>query len=311
MFLTVIFVEKILWRSFVGCMKLVKTLSGHSSGIYKLLAEGNMLYSASGDGIVAAWDISTGEPASFSVKVGQPVFSMHFTKQHILVGQQAGGIHVIDRDGNREKRHLKLHEKGVFDIVYNPRANHYYTTGGGGSLSVVDADDFRLLMQIPVSGMKLRRILPDANFEHIYVSGSDGRITCFETDYMNEVFSHMAHEGGTYAMIWGEDGSLLTGGRDAHIRRWKADKSGLVETQSLPAHNYAIYDLVNMSSSRFASASRDKSVKVWNYSDIQNPERLHNDRPTAHTHSANALLWHNDRLFSGGDDRHIHIWAEV
>lgn len=298
----------ILWRSFVSHMKLVKTLSGHSSGIYKLFAEGNTLYSASGDGIVAAWDLTTGEPAAFSIKVGQPVFSMHFSPEYILVGQQAGGIHVIDRKDNREKRHLKLHEKGVFDIVYNPQAHHYYTTGGGGSLSVIDADDFRLLMQIPVSGFKLRRILPDADFEHIYVSGSDGRITCFETGYMNELFSHLAHEGGTYAMIWAEDGSLLTGGRDAHLRIWDTSKTSLTETRNVPAHNYAIYDLVNMGSSRFASASRDKNAKVWNYADIENPERLRNDRPTAHTHSVNALLWHNGLLYTAGDDRHIRVW---
>ncbi len=290
-------------------MKCIKTLKGHSSGIYKLMAEGDLLYSASGDGMVASWYLQTLEPAPFSIKVGQPVFSLCTAGSHLLIGQQSGGIHVIDRDSKREVRHLKFHEKGVFEILYNPNLNHFYSLGGGGSLAVIDGSDFRLLMQIPVSGQKMRRILPTPNFEQIFVSGSDGSITCFETDYMNELYSVSAHEGGTYSMAWLPDGKMITGGRDAHLRIWEVQKDGLKAADKIPAHNYAIYDIVTMGGNRFASASRDRSVKVWDYRDLANPIRLSDDRLTAHTHSANALLWHNKRLFSAGDDRMIRVWA--
>jgi len=119
-------------------MELKATLQGHISGIYKLLVEGDILYSASGDGMLAAWDLKTFEPAPFSVKVGLPIYAAAIQASTMLIGEGHGGIHIIDRKSKKEVRHLKFHEKGVFDILYNPLYNQYYTTGGGGSLAVFD-----------------------------------------------------------------------------------------------------------------------------------------------------------------------------
>lgn len=290
-------------------MELIGTLKGHISGIYKLVVENDLLYSASGDGMLAAWDLKTFDPAPFSVKVGMPIYSVTILENLMLIGQGQGGIHVIDRETKQEIRHLKYHEKGVFDILYNSESNHFYSTGGGGSLSVFDGDDFSLLIQIPLSDGKLRRLLLTEDKKHLIVSASDGSIHVLDTSYFNQLQSIHGHTGGTYALAWSSGGQqLITGGRDAHLRFWNFSPDALQQTVRIPAHLYAIYDIVNLSENSFATASRDRTVKIWNMNNLGYPLRLHSDRPTTHANSVNALCRTKDKLFTAGDDKLIRIW---
>lgn len=290
-------------------MELIATLQGHISGIYKLVVENDLLFSASGDGILAAWDLKTFEPAPFSVKVGMPIYSVAIQKNLMLIGQGQGGIHVIDRDTKQEVRHLKYHEKGVFDILYNADTNHYYSTGGGGSLSVFDGADFSLHIQIPLSDGKLRRLLLTQDKKHLIVTASDGNIHVLDTGYFNQLQTIHGHTGGTYALAWVAGGKqLITGGRDAHLRFWNFSPDALVQTVEIPAHNYAIYDIVKLSENTFATASRDRIVKIWNMSDLGYPDRLKSDRPTTHGNSVNALCKTDNYLISAGDDKLIRVW---
>lgn len=290
-------------------MKLKTTLKGHTSGIYKLLVEDKILFSASGDGMVAAWDLTTFEPAPFSIKVGEPVFSMAIHGDIMLVGQANGGIHIIDRKARKEIRHLKYHDKGVFDIAYNPLHNHYYSTGGGGTMAVLDGENFDLIMQIPLSSGKVRRLLLSPNNEKLIVTASDGNIHVIDTGYFNQLQTIHGHTGGTYAAAWMSTGTqLVTGGRDAHLRIWDFDNDALKQTQSIPAHNYAIYDILPLSANSFASAARDRNAKIWNTGDLKTPQRLISDRLTSHNNSVNTLAKTEDYLITAGDDRIIKIW---
>ncbi|NEN23789.1 hypothetical protein G3O08_09775 [Cryomorpha ignava] len=290
-------------------MELKATLKGHISGIYKLLVEDDLLFSASGDGMLAAWDLKTFESAPFSVKVGLPIYAAAIQNDKMLIGQGHGGIHVIDRESKKEIRHLKFHEKGVFDICYNPVQNHFYSTGGGGSLAVFDGDDFTLQIQIPLSDGKLRRLLLTEDNKHLIVTASDGNVHVLDTAYFNQLQTVHAHDGGTYSLAWMEGGKqLVTGGRDAHLRFWNFENNELKQTSNIPAHNYAIYDILPLAQGLFASASRDRNVKIWDMNDLENPERLKSDRTTTHGNSVNALCKTDDFLITAGDDRLIRIW---
>lgn len=78
-------------------LDFIKSLVGHGAPIYKLAAENGVLFSGSGDGMVASWDAETLESLPFSVKVGLPVYAILVHGDLILIGQGHGGIHVVDR----------------------------------------------------------------------------------------------------------------------------------------------------------------------------------------------------------------------
>jgi len=80
--------------------------------------------------------------------------------------------------------------------------------------------------------------------------------------------------------------------------------------KSIPAHNWAIYDIVfNPDATLFATASRDKTIKIWDAITYQLLKRITKENLNAHTYSVNKLLWstYNNYLVSAGDDRTIVV----
>lgn len=288
-------------------MKFLKSLTGHISPIYKIVENEGTLYSGSGDGMVASWDTVTLEPLPFSVKVGLPIYSICVNGDWILIGQGHGGIHVVNRKSKREERHLKFHDKGVFDICFNALTGHYYSTGGGGSLAIFDTD-FNLIMPVALSAAKLRRLALSEDGKDLLISSSDGYVHQIETEYFNQITSFKAHHGGTYALLRLNENRLITGGRDAHLRFWESDWKEWIATDHIEAHNYAIYDVVKIDNTHFASAARDRLVKVWDIANLNTPRRLMHGSITTHKNSANSLCLVGNRLFTAGDDKVIHVW---
>ena len=79
---------------------------------------------------------------------------------------------------------------------------------------------------------------------------------------------------------------------------------------SIPAHNYAIYEIgFDPTGKYFATASRDKTVKIWDYNSMGVIERLAGNDGKGHINSVNTLLWmKNGTLLTAGDDRAIQSW---
>jgi WD40 repeat protein len=121
----------------------------------------------------------------------------------------------------------------------------------------------------------------------------------------------MAHEGGVYAMAWVDRETLVTGGRDGHLRFWKFADGKLTQESAIPAHNFAIYDIaMHPGGKYFATASRDKTIKIWPVEDLKHPLRIAREGKVGHTHSVNRVVWIGDggMLASAGDDKKIRVW---
>lgn len=290
------------------------TLDGHSAPVYAgdLDRERGVLYTGGGDGMVGAWDVERHEPDAFSVRVGKAVYAIRHDAagDRLYVGQAEGGIHVIDRGARAEIRHLKYHEGPVFDLLLHRQKNHLYSAGSEGNLAITDLDDHRLKWSIPVSASKLRvlRLSPDGRL--LMAGASDGRIRTFETEYFNEVSVIEAHEGGVYCMELLRDGTLLTGGRDGHLRHWRIRGDSPEPLEAIPAHNYAIYSIaLHPELPLVVSGSRDRKVKIWPLHDWKNAARIERRGPVGHTHSVNVVGWSAaDEVFSIGDDRKLYFW---
>ncbi len=288
--------------------KFLGSMRGHAGAIYALGSSENLLFSGSGDGMLGSWYIDTLKPSPFSVNVGSPIYALATHGDLVIIGQGRGGIHVVDRKAKKELRLIEIHQQGVFDLLVDTENSHLYSAGGKGSIGVFDLDDFRLKIQIPISDKKIRRLAISPDSKKLYIGSSDGYLYIYDTEYMNELAQFRVHDGGVYGIVLDQNGELITTGRDGHIRSWASTSETYSSAWAVPAHNYAVYDISKLSDTTYATASRDKQVKVWSESNWKSPQRLIESGMTTHKSSVNTLLHKNGILFSAGDDQVIKAW---
>lgn len=281
----------------------------HAAGIYALATDGTTLYSGSADKHVAGWDLHTGRPSGFAVRMQQAVYSVgHLPESNtLLVGNAHGGFHVIDLNAKREVRLLQVHKKGVFDFCRLPEGR-LAVIGGEGSLSVWDEQSFELIRQIPLSGNKLRS-LKLVNEDALTVCDTAGPLHLLDATTLQPITTFKGHERGTNCVAaHPSKPTLISGGRDAHLRVWSLETHD--EVLALPAHNFSIYALAfSPDGTYLATASFDKTVKIWDTNSLELLARLERPALDAHRASVNALVWAaKDHLITAGDDKRIIHW---
>ncbi len=293
---------------------LVSRCLGHTGGVYDLIKISTKKFlSASGDRLVVSWNIDSPEQGNLIARAADSIYAICFLSDanELLIGQAKGEVHVIDLSTNQEKKLLKVNDKGVFSISENKLKNKVYVLGGDGVLSVLDAKDYSLIARKKVSSMKLRSVFFDANTNKLFIGCGEGVVTVFDDDSMEQLYNNQISKIGfsINTMMDLSDEHILCGGRDAHLRWIRKDDLSIVD--AVPAHNYAIYKIsFSPDKKLFATASRDKTLKIWDAESNQIIQRIE-QASDGHLNSVNTLLWMDDQtLISAGDDRSINIWRK-
>jgi WD40 repeat protein len=301
--------------------------SGHRGPIYALInASGaDEFYSGSGDGLVVKWHTARPDIGSSVADVGQAVFALALLPGHevVLAGTESGDLHVVDLRTRSEVQLLKVHSRGLYRILVLPD-QRIVCAGGDGSISIWlhNKGRLELLRHIPLSEGKLRDLAISANGNELAVATGDGTIRILDTVLFNELFTlepsatNAPRNGGaTDDALIGISALayhpakpvLISGGKDGYLRSWRSNYS-YRSLLHIPAHKGTVYQIAfSPDGARCATASRDKSAKLWDANTFDPHLRM--DRSAGgHTHSVNAVLWIGQLLLTGSDDRRILGW---
>jgi WD40 repeat protein len=295
--------------------EITAIFTGHADAIYDL-CEGHVLpffYSASGDHFVGRWNRLTGAYEQPLAKAVSSVYCMETipVTPLLLIGTRSGLIHVVDVQQRKPLHSLQLHTKPVFDIQYLPGQGQFSAAGEDGLLTVWDATSFSLVHSYQLSNTALRCLALSPSGKLLAVGGSDNLIRLFSLPEMEQVAILQGHANSVFTAVFTDEDTLLTGSRDAHLFRWENSGGIWVTTAQIPAHNFTINHLALSPSGKWlASASRDKTVKIWETGTLQLRKVLQLEKvDNAHTHSVNRVLWLSDKeILSAGDDRRIIAW---
>ncbi len=280
----------------------------HTGAVYKLIPgpEENQFFSASGDGIIALWDLTKGDQPLTVLKCSEPVYTLLYLhhKEELIAGCQSGDMQIFSLRDRMQIRHIQAHTKGIFYIASLPEENLIWTAGGDGIVNVWCAGDYKLVKNRHICSTKTRHIHAG---KKIRVSCGDGHVRVVEP--MNLETQQMIFTHGKGCSI-SADHPLkpvwLSGGRDGFIRVFSQDEN--IEILAIPAHKGTVYGLQFHNTGKIlVTHGTDKTIAIWNSTNMELLHRIDHGA-SAHTHSINAAVWLNDILITGGDDRKIIAW---
>lgn len=282
--------------------KLLRTLKGHRQSVYcTCLLPPFSLLSSGGDGLIVDWNPLETDLGVAIATVGEPVYSMACLADNvILAGGHSGSIYHL-KNGNVRK--IGAHKHGVFGLF---SYNGEILSLGGDGVFMRWTQDLEWIQSIQVSQRSLRAFAPFPT--GFALAGSEGKLFLFSSDY--RLLETVEAQGNTiFALTYLQNsGLLVSGGRDATLQSYQimtAENSGLVS-----AHLLHIHDLkTNPAQTLLASASMDKTIKIWNPENLELLKVLNLEKFGLHTSSVNNLTWLNDHvLVSASDDRSIGVW---
>jgi WD40 repeat protein len=285
-----------LHKNWMMNIQKITTLTGHNGAIYALASsrDGRRIFSAGGDGWVVEWSLERPDLGKLVAQVETAVFSLLFfeEKNLLLAGDQNGGLRVIPIDAPENQRHILHHKKGIFDLQLID--NQLVTVGGDGCLTRWNLGNFTPESTIQLSPKSLRNFVFLEKYREIAAAASD------------------AHDPAVFSLIYlKEKNELVSGGRDAILRFWDLEKSPILLKKDIPAHLFTVNHAVlfGKKDAFFATASRDKTIKIWDSETSELKKVIDTLRNGGHIRSVNRLLVLPDQLLlSAGDDRQIIVW---
>lgn len=288
-------------------------LTGHSGAIYDLAfnANKNLLYSGSFDNQVIAWDIDNPEIAHLIAKIqSKPITIVYLSKRNLLlIGQANGNISILDLQLNKEVKILQFHKGMVYALNANEDESILYSGAEDGFVIAWDLESLELIVSNNLYSLKVRAIAIIEN--DLYVGCGTGSLLILNSTGLNikrEVKELHLENYSIYTLLYlKEESIILSGSRDGHIG--VLDLKSLAVVARIPAHNFAIYDFkISPDGIYIASASRDKSIKIWRKNDLKFQKKIDLKNSQGHKASVNALLWNDKNLISCSDDKQIIIW---
>jgi WD40 repeat protein len=283
----------------------IDTFSGHRGPVYALEnGVDSLFYSAGSDGWVVQWNLAKPDLGKVIAQIEGSVYAMKLDDAGILwIGHNYEGIQGIQVADQTQVFAIPTKGLSIFSIAFvGPNA---WIGHNEGLITVVDMATKSVVKHIKASASSARSFCVLAD-DRVAVGYSDGFVRVFDADFQL-IHSFKAHDSSVFS-LQSRGGELYSVGKDARIKRWSNDFQLLTE---VIGHIYAIHDIQFSPDGKwFATASMDKTVKVWESETLTLRKVLDASRHGGHKNSVNKLIWSSfdDLLVSASDDKNLSIW---
>ncbi len=281
--------------------------SDHTGPVYALTAHGNTLYSTGADKFVVRWNLSQLKQDNFVVRVENSAYAILHLQNlpFLIIGCSNGDLHIVNTISNEEVKFIQHHKTAIFSIYEIPEKNLLLTGDSEGNLSVWNNEDFILLLQIPLNSGKIRSIIHSKN--ELIVGSKDGKLRFFDLEFFNLSEEITINKEGIQSIVQLNE-SLLIGGYDGYIYIFNVKSKSVIS--KIPAHKGPIYSLMKINEDCFVSASRDKSIKIWDSKTLKVIDKKE-FKSGGHRNSVNNIIQLNKNSFAScSDDSRIILWTQ-
>jgi WD40 repeat protein len=294
-------------------IKTIAQYAGHRGSVYSLCVsiDGSHFYTSGDDGIVARWDTFSGANANAVLQTHDAIYALEFMEEEnlLLIGTRNGTLHIIDLKTQQPIGIFRKFSHPIYALKYIPAQKTLWILYGEGFLCLYDIEKQKEIEGMRLSEGNLRSIVVEN--DSVWIGAGDGNIYELELSTAKFVRRWFAHDNTVFSLaLVGNVPLLWSGGRDAHLNIWERTNP-VTCIEKIPAHNFTINDIVYAPQAQLvATASRDKTIKIWDAHTHTLQKVIDYSRYHTHTHSINrlAFLAEGRQLLSVGDDRKVVRW---
>jgi WD40 repeat protein len=237
--------------------------------------DGRRLASASFDGSIRLWDISTYREIG-TLKVEKPENQILDT-----VAFSPSGTVLISGDGDVLRLwNLASQTQQAAIPVKTYYATRFFKSGnsiavGGTNLQIVDLESAKVVRTFAevnqASSVHCIAIRPDGGMLASARFGNEINLWDAKTGKLNATLT--AHKGPPYSLAFSPDGTLLaSGGDDKTVRLWSVATGKEIVVLKGRHTNQVCYVRFSTDGKRLVSASYDAIVEIWDLSDLRTGE---------------------------------------
>ena len=285
--------------------KHLKSFTGHQSAVYALCSDGDGgFFSAGGDGMLVRWNLEELDGVLVA-RIPDNVYCLAFDdlRHTLLAGTRKGELFVITDilSATPIVKRFEAHVKGLYKLMVTD--DGYVSSGGDGHILFWDMQ-FQVVGKINNSLESTRALCYD--HEHnLWAGSSDKAIRIYNRDLQLQSIQYQ-HTSSIFSICALPSGRMISGGRDATLRVWENTQN---HEGSIAAHLLHIHAIeLQPSANWVATASMDKTVKIWDAGTLDLLKVLDKDKLPFHKASVNTLLWLDEsKILSAGDDRCVFL----
>lgn len=255
-----------VWSAVTG--RCLRTLVGHTGGVWSSQMSGNTIISGSTDRTLKVWDMETGQCVHTLLGHTSTVRCMHLYGKRVVSGSRDATLRVWDIEHGTCLHVLVGHLAAVRCVQYD------------GKLIVSGAYDYMVKIWHPERQECLHTLQGHTNrvyslqFDGIHVvSGSlDTSIRVWDVETGNCKHTLMGHQSLTSGMELRQN-ILVSGNADSTVKVWDITTGQCLQTLSGPNKHQSAVTCLQFNSRFVVTSSDDGTVKLW---DVKTGEFIRN-----------------------------------
>lgn len=291
-------------------VSLHAALRGHQNQVFALeMGDEGTLFSAGNDRGVVEWDVATCSFRRILCAVSHSVYALHRIpgRPFLAIGLRSGEVMIVDYQTQSLVHKFRTDAGAVFSIKSLAKKNELVIIGEEGVAYVYDMERFERLYRFRVSDETVRTIAISEDESHMFFGDKKGVVYSYDTSDFR-LIHHVAKHSMPVTSLFVQSEALYSGGRDAQL--YLSSASTLETIETITPHLFTVYGIVkHPTEDIIATASRDKTWKVWTPS-LTLLKNISIDRGyDSHHLSINTILWTERFLYTAGDDKVIRMWS--
>ena len=230
-------------------------------------------------GNVVLFDVKTGRRVAELGGELDTVLAADLAADHSMVafGTPGRKLKVCDTAG--VELYVKdKHTDWVTAVAFSPDGVLLASGDRGGGLRVWEADTGGEYLNLEAHKGALTALSWRPDSDVLASASEDGEVILWEMNNGGIVKRWTAHGGGTLWVDYAQDGKLVTGGRDRHVKAWKGDGALIKDIAGLPDLPTRVAFLHD--NARVAAGNWTGDVTVWTH-DTGQPQGAATQNPPA------------------------------